>query len=113
MKSKLLQPDDEIAVRRLSRAFPIMCVVSFLEGCSSVDFYVALRNKFIDSVGQSKLSELKPFLVNGSYVQIYQACSSILAENNNGQDIKSLVEAIAHRVNLENSEALNDEGGME
>ena len=54
-----LTPDDEIAARRLSRAFPIMCVVSFLEGCSSVDFYVALRNKFIDSVGQSKLSELK------------------------------------------------------
>ena len=108
-----MKPDDKIAARRLSRAFPIMCVVSFLESFSSWNFYVCLRNKFIDSVGQSKLSELKPFLVNGSYVQIYQACSSILAENNNGQDIKSLVEAIARRVNLENSEALNDEGGME
>ena len=65
-----LTPDDKIAARRLSRPFPIVCVVSFLENCSSVSFYVGLRNKFIDSVGQSKLGELKPQLVNGSYVQM-------------------------------------------
>ena len=86
--------DDEIAARRLSMAFPIMCVVLFLESCSLVIFYASLRNQIIDSVGESKLSALKPQLVDGSYVQIYQGCSSMLAANNDGQDIKSLVEDI-------------------
>jgi hypothetical protein len=39
----------------------------------------------------------------------------MLAANNGGQDIKSLVEAIgsAHRVKLENAEGLDNEDGME
>jgi|TARA_B110000971_G_scaffold217166_1_gene253489 hypothetical protein len=87
-----------------------MCVVSFLESCNPVDFYVSLRNQFIDSVGERKLSELKPQLVDGSYVRMYQCCSRILAENNGGQDIKSLVEAIgsAHRAKLESAEDLDN-----
>ena len=44
---------------------------------------------------------------------MYEACSLILAKNNAGQDIKTLVEAISHRVNSEKAEALNDEGYME
>ena len=87
-----------------------MCVVSFLESCNPVDFYVSLRNQFIDSVGERKLSELKPQLVDESYVRMYQCCSRILAENNGGQDIKSLVEAIgsAHRAKLESAEDLDN-----
>jgi|TARA_B110000483_G_scaffold154325_1_gene183376 hypothetical protein len=111
----LLTQDDEIAARRLSRAFLIVCVVSFMESCSSVDFYIALHNQFIDSVGESKLGDLKPLLVNESYVKFYQVCSSRLAENNGGQDIKSLVEAIgsAHRAKLESAEGLDNEDGIE
>tara|TARA_B110001452_G_scaffold263899_1_gene266046 strand:+ start:1115 stop:1270 length:156 start_codon:yes stop_codon:yes gene_type:complete len=39
----------------------------------------------------------------------------MLAANNGGQDIKSLVEAIgsAHRVKLEKAEGLDNEDGME
>ena len=83
----------------LSRALPILCVVSFLENC---DFYAGLRNQFVDFIRESKLSALKPQLVDGSYVQIYQAFSNMLATNNCGQDIKSLVEAIgsAHNAKL-------------
>jgi len=50
-----LTENDRIAARRLSRMFPIMCVMSFLESCSSEDFYLELRNQFIESVGASKL----------------------------------------------------------
>ncbi len=49
--------------------FPIMCVMSFLEN-SPTDFYVDLRDRFIEAVGESKLSELKPQLLDGSYVKI-------------------------------------------
>ena len=94
-----------------------MCVVSFLDKWSSVDFYVSLRSQLIDSVGESKLSSFKPQLVDGSYVQIFQACSRMLAINNGGQDIKSLVEARAseHRAKLERAEglSLDHEDGME
>ena len=72
---KLIQDDgnpltegDHIAARRLSRSFPIMCVMSFLENCSSMDFYADLRDKFIEAVGESKLGELKPQLLNGSFI---------------------------------------------
>lgn len=80
-----------------------MCVVSFLESCSSVDSYADLRDQFIELVGESKLGELNPHLVDGSYVRTYQYCSTILAENNNGQYIRSIVESIGsvHKVNLE------------
>ena len=46
---------------------------------------------------------------------MYQHLSNMLAANNGGQDIKSLVEAIgsAHRVKLENAEGLDNEDGME
>ena len=50
-----LTENDRIAARRLSRMFPIMCVMSFLESCSPADFYLELRNQFIESVGESKL----------------------------------------------------------
>lgn len=95
--------------------FPIMCVVYFLGSCSSVDSYVELRNRFIESIGESKLGELKPMLLNGSYIGLYQSCSRILAENNDGQDIKSLVEDIdsLHKVNLESVEGLDDKQEIE
>ena len=95
-----------------------MCVVSFLDKWSSVDFYVSLRSQLIDSVGESKLSSFKPQLVDGSYVQIFQACSRMLAINNGGQDIKSLVEAEAigseYKAKLECVEglSLNNEDDM-
>jgi hypothetical protein len=66
-----LTEDDYIAARRLSRMFPIMCVMSFFESCSSADFYVDLRDQFIEAVGESKLCELNPQLLNGSYVRVY------------------------------------------
>ena len=74
-----------------------------------------LRNRFIESVGESKLGELKPMLLNGSYIRLYQFCSRILAANNGGQDIKLLVEAMgsAHRAKLESAEGLDNEHGME
>ena len=40
--------------------------MSFLESCSSVDFYADLRDQFIEAVGESKLGELKPQLLDGS-----------------------------------------------
>ena len=90
----------------------LLCVLYPLESCNSVDFDADLRDQFIDYVGESKLVNLKPQLVDGSYVQIYQVCSSMLAENNGGQNIKSLVEAIgsAHKAALESAEGLD---GME
>ena len=42
--------------------------MSFLENCSSMDFYADLRDKFIEAVGESKLGELKPQLLNGSFI---------------------------------------------
>lgn len=62
-----------------------------------------------------KLGELKPQLVDGSYVQMYQCCSRILAENNGGQDIKPIVEAIGsvHKVNLESVEGLDNKEEIE
>jgi hypothetical protein len=92
-----------------------MFVISFLESCSSVDSYVELRDRFIESVGESKLGKLKPMLVDGSYVGLYQSCSKILAENNDGQDIKSLVEDIGsvHKVNLESAEDLDNKEKIE
>ncbi len=94
-----------------------MCVVSFLDNLSSIDFYASLRSQFIGAVGESKLSSYKAPLVDGSYVQIFQGCSIMLAANNGGQDIKSLVEARAseHRAKLERAEglSLDHEDGME
>ena len=89
-----------------------MCVVFFLESRSSVDFYAGLRNQFIDSIGESKLGNLKAQLVDGSYVQVYQGGS---AANNGGQDIKSLVEAVgsAHRAKLKSAEGTDNEHVME
>ena len=59
-----LTQEEQISARRFSRSFPIMCVVSFLDKWSSVDFYVSLRSQLIDSVGESKLSSFKPQLVD-------------------------------------------------
>jgi len=44
--------EEEIASRRLSRLFLIMCVVFFLDNLSSIDFYASLRSQFIDAVGR-------------------------------------------------------------
>jgi len=92
-----------------------LCRGRFLESCSSVDSYVGFRDRFIESVGESKLDELKPLLVDGSYVKMYQYCSRILAENNGGQDIKSLIEAIGlvHKVKLESVEDLDNKEEIE
>jgi hypothetical protein len=110
-----LTQDDHIFARRLSRGFPIMCVVSFLKSCSSVDSYVELRDRFIESVGENKLGTLKPMLIDESYVGLYQYCSKILAANNDGQEIKSLVEDIGsvHKVNLESIEDLDNKESIE
>jgi len=45
-----------------------------------VDSYVELRDRVIEPVGESKLGEPKPMLIDGSYVGLYQSCSRILAE---------------------------------
>ena len=42
-------------------------------------------------MGESELREIKPQLLDGSYVRTYQYCSTTLVENNDGQDIKSLI----------------------
>lgn len=54
-----LTEGDHISARRFSRAFPIVCVMSFLD---SADFYADLRDQFIEAVGESKLGGLKPQL---------------------------------------------------
>lgn len=60
-----------------------MCMVPFLENCSS-----DVRDRFIESVGESKFAELKLYLVDRSYIHTYHCLSEILAANNEGQDIK-------------------------
>ena len=106
-----LTQEEQISARRFSRSFPIMCVVSFLDKLSSVDFYASLRSQLIDSVGASKLSSFKPQLVDR-----WILCSRMLAVNNGGQDIKSLVEAIGseYKAKLECAEglSLDNEDGM-
>ena len=94
-----LTEGDHISARRLSRAFPIVCVMSFLD---SVDFYADLRDQFIEAVGESKLGEIKPQLVDGSYLIAYNYYSEILAVNNDDQDIRSIIESIGsvHKSNL-------------
>ena len=47
-----LTEGDHISARRLSRALLIVCVMSFLESCSSVDFYADLRDQFIEALGR-------------------------------------------------------------
>jgi len=97
-----LAEGDHISARRFSRLFPIMCIMSFLEDCSSVDFYADLRDQFIEAVGESKLGEIKPQLVDGSYLIAYNYYSEILAVNNDDQDIRSIIESIGsvHKSNL-------------
>jgi len=81
-----------------------MCVVSFLE-----NFYVDIRDRFIESVGESKLSELKLILIDRSYIQMYQCLSRMLVANNGGRYIKSLIEnfSLTHKTNLERNEGLD------
>ena len=87
--------EDQIMAKRLSRSFRIMCIAYFLEDCSSVPFYANLHGQFLKAVGESELGALKTELIDRSYIGIYQDCSNLLAKNNGGQDIKSLVEAIS------------------
>ena len=98
---------DHISARRLSRAFPIVCVMSFLD---SVDFYADLRDQFIEAVGESKLGGLKPQLIDESYVTTYKYCSEILAVNNDDQDIRSIIESIGsvHKANLKSEESCSE-----
>jgi|TARA_B110000977_G_C10702035_1_gene347763 hypothetical protein len=86
-----------------------------LESCSSADFYAGLRDQFIEAVGKSKLGELKPLLLDGSYVRTYQYCSEILAVNNDDQDIRSIIESIgsAHKANLKRAEGLSNENELD
>ena len=100
--------DDHIAARRLLRAFPIMCVVSFLENCGSVDSPLDLRDQFIESVGESKLAELKLELVDRSYIQMYGCLSSRLAPNNGGEDIKLELESLCSKYKSEPGELSGD-----
>jgi hypothetical protein len=92
-----LTEDNNISARRLSRMFPIFCVMSFLD---SVDFYADLRDQFIEAVGESKLSKIKPYLIDRSYVRTYNYCSEVLSKNNDGQDIRLIIDSIssAHKV---------------
>ena len=91
-----------------------MCDV-LLESCSSADFYAGLRDQFIEAVGKSKLGELKPLLLDGSYVRTYQYCSEILAVNNDDQDIRSIIESIGslHKVNLKSVEGPYSENELD
>tara|TARA_B100000795_G_scaffold207539_1_gene161022 strand:+ start:2617 stop:3183 length:567 start_codon:yes stop_codon:yes gene_type:complete len=102
-----LTEGDHISARRLSRAFPIVCVMSFLD---SVDFNADLRDQFIEAVGESKLGELKPQLIDGSYVRTYKYCSEILAANNDDQDIRSIIESIGsvRKANLKSEESFSE-----
>ena len=70
-----------------------MCVMSFLESCSSEGFYAGLRDQFIEAVGESKLGELKPQL----------------------QDIKSIIESSGsvYKDNLKNVKGLDSENGLD
>ena len=91
----------------LSRIFPILCVMSFLD---SVNFYGGLRDQFIEAVGESKLGELKSQLMDGSYVKTYEYCSEILAENNNDQDIRAIIDSIGSvkKANLKGEEPCSE-----
>ena len=102
-----LTEDNYISAIRLSRMFPIFCVMSFLD---SVDFYADLRDQFIEAVGESKLSEIKPYLIDRSYVRTYNYCSEILAENNDDQDIRLIIESIssAHKATLVDEESCDE-----
>jgi len=102
-----LTEGDYISARRLSRVFPIVCVMSFLD---SADFNADLRDQFIEAVGESKLGKLKPLLIYGSYVITYKYCSEILAENNNEQDIRPIIKSIGlvHKANLKSEESFSE-----
>ena len=102
-----LTEDNYISAIRLSRMFPIFCVMSFLD---SVDFYADLRDQFIEAVGESKLGGLKPQLIDESYVTTYKYCSEILAVNNDDQDIRSIIESIGsvHKANLKSEESCSE-----
>jgi len=80
-----------------------------------VDFYADLRDQFIEAVGESKLGERKPQFLDGSYVRTYQYCSKILAENNDDQDIRSIIESIGpvHKVNLKSVEGPDSENKLD
>jgi len=116
---KIIQDDgtpltegDHIYARRLSRAFPIVCVMSFLD---SVDVYAELRDQFMEAAGESKLGELKQHLLDGSDVRTYKYCSEILAANNNDQDIRLIIESIGsvHKANLKSVEESYSENELE
>ena len=66
-----------------------MCMIYFLENC---DCDVNIRGRFIKSIGESKLAELKPYLVDGSFINMFQCLPTILVSNNNAKDIKSILE---------------------
>ena len=102
-----LTEGDQVSARRLSRAFPIVCVMSFLD---SVDFYTDLRDQFIEAVEESKLGELKTQLIDGSYIRTYNYCSEILAENNDGQDIRLIIESVGsvQKASLKSEESCSE-----
>ena len=66
-----------ITARRLSRPFPIICIVVFLE-----NFDVNVRDRFVESVGESKVAELNPLVIGGSYIEMYPYLLRMLAANN-------------------------------
>ena len=53
---------DHANAERFSRAFPIFCMDAFLENFDNVD----VRDRFFESVGKSKFSQLKLILLDGS-----------------------------------------------
>jgi len=49
-------------------------------------------------------------LIDGSYIQMYQCLSTVLAYNNRVRDIKSLLENLGstYKINSESGELFND-----
>jgi hypothetical protein len=72
------------------------------------NFDVDVRDRFVESVGESKFSELKPMLIDGSYIEMHQWLSSILTANNDGEDIKLKLKNLSSRYKSESDELFNE-----
>lgn len=69
---------------------------------------VDVRDRFVEVVGESRFSVLKPMIIDGSYIELYQFSSSILAANNNGEDIRLKLESLGSKYKSESGELFNN-----
>lgn len=69
---------------------------------------VDARDRFVEVVGESRFSVLKSMIIDGSYIELYQFSSSILAANNNGEDIKLKLASFCSKYNSESGELFNN-----